>query len=126
MTISKRLMGVALASLSTLVMSGCAVSDLADEMSEDKFTYDKGVVFQADRTTVYASTTNGVDLEDEGIVLYTEGRARVGWITTGRTVIDTNRDFVGNCIPLQSEDDGWESDSFTEDGFLQGSCYLDR
>ena len=125
MTKRLKLMSVAVASV--LAMSGCAVSDLADEMSDDKPIVNHGVVFQADKTTVWGKTTNGVDLEDEGIVLYRgDDRVRVGWVTTGQTVLDNDREFVGNCIPLESEADGWNGDSFTPDGNLQGSCYLDR
>jgi hypothetical protein len=109
------------------MMSGCSVDDLEalGDVDGKPLPY-HGHVFFADNVTDYGAFTNKVTREEEGTVLYDSNiEFRVGYFVDGGVILDVDGNFVAECIPNESEGE-YDGNSFTESGYLQGSCHLDR
>ena len=109
-----------------LAFGGC---DAVDEFIEEtidgtSFSMGEGVVYNADGS-VWGKTTNVLSGDTQGYDLWDDAQTqKIGKITTDHMVLDANGDMVGECFENESESAGFSGDSFTEDGFLQGSCAL--
>ena len=109
-----------------IVMNGCGATDALDALSEnedDYYSQGQGYVYNADGS-VYGLTTNNLSGDEEGYDLWDVDQTEIiGKITIDHDVLDANGDLVGECFANESEDNG-NGDSFSEGGFLQGSCTL--